>query len=234
MREATLIRARKLSPSVRELTFEAGADHVFVPGHWVTLFVDRAPGTEPLKRQYSIASPPRTDGTFDLAVTLVENGPMSTHLHAMPIGGKIRMLEAQGMFVLAPPTRPILMVATGTGVAPFRSMLLDVHARAPEGPPITLLFGNRTEADLLYRDELEQLAREWPRFTFEPTLSRAHEGWSGRRGWVQTHLDEQIARIGTDVDVYVCGLTKMVKDVRSLCREKLGIDRKRVHIERYD
>jgi ferredoxin-NADP reductase len=231
MRDATLVRARMLSPSVRELTFDPGPDHAFVPGHWVTLYLPQ-PSGEPLKRQYSIASPPRADGTFDLAVTKVENGPMSTHLHALSPGAKMRMLEAQGMFVLEPIARPVVMIATGTGVAPFRSML-ESMPRA-DGPPIVLLFGARTEADVLYGEELGALARTWPRFTFLPTLSRAGDAWSGRRGWVQQHVAEVFAKTGSDVDVYVCGLTKMVKEVRSICRETHGVDRKRVHVERYD
>jgi ferredoxin-NADP reductase len=231
MRYATLLRARMLSPAVRELTFDAGVDHTFVPGHWVTLYLPQASG-DPLKRQYSIASPPRADGTIDLAVTRVEGGPMSTHLHDIQPGAKLHMLEAQGLFVMQPVDRPIVMVATGTGVAPFRSML--EHMPREEGPPITLLFGNRTEADILYRESFESLARSWPRFSFVPTLSRASESWSGRRGYVQAHLAEVLAKTGSGVDMYVCGLTKMVKDVRSIARETHGVDRKHVHIERYD
>ena len=224
MRDAVLVRARSLSPSVRELTLDPGPGHTFVPGHWVTLFIDD------IKRQYSIASAPREDGTFDLAVTRVEAGPMSTFLHAAEVGARIRMLPAQGLFVLEPMTRPILMVATGTGVAPFRAMLEEIAHKAKNPPPITLLFGCRTEEELLYRAQLGNLAN----VSFVPTLSRASDAWTGRRGWVQTHLAELIAPIGTDIDVYVCGLTKMVKEVRRMCREDLGVDRKRVHIERYD
>jgi CDP-4-dehydro-6-deoxyglucose reductase, E3 len=231
MREAVLVRARPLSPSVRELTFDPGPDHQFVPGHWVTFFRDRV-GEEPIKRQYSVASAPRADGTFDLAVTRVEGGPMSTFLHEAEPGARVRMLEAQGMFVLAEPARPILMVATGTGIAPFRAMLQHLAVRAETD--VTLLFGHRTTDDLLYDDELRALAARWPRFRFEPTLSRAGDAWNGRRGYVQAHLPEIVSRIGTNLDVYVCGLTKMVKDVRRICREELGVDRKAVHIERYD
>jgi ferredoxin-NADP reductase len=231
MRDATLVRARMISPSVRELTFDAGDDHTFTPGHWVTLYLPQASG-DPLKRQYSIASPPRKDGTFDLAVTKVEGGPMSTHLHDIQPGAKLRMLEAQGLFVLQPIAKPIVMVATGTGVAPFRSML--EHLPEEKGPSITLLFGARTEADLIYAESFEALARRWPRFTFLPTLSRASEAWQGRRGYVQTHLGEVFAKASADVDMYICGLTKMVKDVRTLARESHGVDRKHVHIERYD
>lgn len=224
MREAVLVRARPLSPVVRELTFDPGPGHHHVPGHWVTLFLDD------MKRQYSVASAPRADGTFDLAVTRVEGGPMSTFLHAAELGTRVRMLPAQGLFVLEPMIRPILMVATGTGIAPFRAMIEAVSEKAPQHPPITLLFGCRTEDDILYREQLSSV----PNITFLPTLSRAAESWTGRRGWVQAHLPEIIGRIGTDIDVYICGLTRMVKEVRRICREELGVERKRVHIERYD
>jgi CDP-4-dehydro-6-deoxyglucose reductase, E3 len=233
MREATLIRARPLSPSVRELTFDPGPGHSHVPGHWVTLFLDR-PGEEAIKRQYSVASAARDDGTFDLAVTRVDGGPMSTFLHEAPLGTRVRMLPAQGLFVLEPMERAVWMVATGTGVAPFRAMLQEIDHKAHEGPSLSLLFGCRTEADLLYRDEFESLAARWPRFFFYPTLSRAPDDWPGRRGWVQGHLPELLVQTGNDVDVYICGLTKMVKEVRRICREDLAVDRKRVHIERYD
>lgn len=224
MRDAVLVRARTLSPSVRELTFDPGPGHTFVPGHWVTLFLDD------IKRQYSVASAPRDDGTFDLAVTRVEGGPMSTFLHAAEVSTRVRMLPAQGLFVLEPMARPLLMVATGTGIAPFRAMIQEVTRKAENHPPITLLFGCRTEEELLYREELSNVRH----VTLLPTLSRGSDAWSGLRGWVQTHLPELVATLGTDIDVYVCGLTKMVKEVRRMCREDLGIDRKRVHIERYD
>jgi ferredoxin-NADP reductase len=218
---------------VRELTFDPGPEHPHVPGHWVTMFLDRE-GEEPIKRQYSVASATREDGTFDLAVTRVEGGPMSTFLHRAEVGAKVSMLHAQGLFVLEPMVRPVVMVATGTGVAPFRAMLQEIEAKSVVAQPIYLLFGCRTEDEILYRDEFESLATRLSYFTFIPTLSRAGDEWPGRRGWVQAHLGDVLAKTTPDVDVYVCGLTKMVKEVRTICREQLGVDRKRVHIERYD
>jgi ferredoxin-NADP reductase len=233
MRDATLVRARMISPKVRELTFDPGPGHHHVPGHWVTLFLDTHT-SEPIKRQYSVASAQRDDGTFDLAVTRVVGGPMSTFLNEAPVGTRMRMLEAQGLFVLEPMVRPILFVATGTGIAPFRAMLQEIEEKANAGASIELLFGCRTEDDLLYGEELAALHARWPRFSFHPTLSRASDDWTGHRGHVQAHLGPSIDRLGKDLDVYVCGLTKMVKEVRRACREDHGIDRKRVHVERYD
>ena len=238
LREARVITGRRLSPVVRELTLDPGEGFSFVAGQWVNLRLPLAPGpptekTEPVVRAYSIASAPRPDGTYDLAVTKVEGGPMSTWLHAVQPGTPVTQSHAQGFFTLDEPRRPILMIATGTGISPIRSMLLSLVA-APPDVPIALLFGNRTEDDILYRDDFEGLARGFRRFTFAPVLSRASASWSGRTGHVQAHLSELLGVLGKDVDAYVCGLNRMVGDVRSLLRKEHGLDRGRVHTERYD
>jgi ferredoxin-NADP reductase len=236
---ATVVRTRMLAPAVRELTFDAGSSLSFVPGQWVNLFVRDVAVGEPLKRSYSIASPRRADATFDLAVTRVEGGPMSARLHAAALGERFEISHAQGFFTLAPPRRNVLLVATGTGVAPFRSMLQDLETRAEaqeEGARVVLLLGARTEGELLYRDEWAALAEAWPAFQFVPTLSRGDEGWLGRRGYVQTHLAEIVAQLGGGeaIDAYACGLQKMVGEVRKTLREVLGVPRDRIHHERYD
>lgn len=236
---AVLLRARALSPSVRELTLDVGEGFPFVPGQWINVY-DRplVGGGEPLKRSYSIASPRRADGTLDLAVTLVPGGPMSERLHALAPGEALSISHAQGFFTLGAPRRSVLLVATGTGVAPFRAMLGDLETRSEaieDGVRFELLFGARTEAELLYRDEWGGLAQAWPGFSYAPSLSRGEHGWAGRRGYVQAHLAERVEALGgaAGVDVYVCGLQKMVGDVRKLLRE-LGVPRERVHHERYD
>ncbi|HTU63117.1 MAG TPA: oxidoreductase, partial [Polyangiales bacterium] len=101
------------------------------------------------------------------------------------------------------------------------------------GPRLTLLFGCRTQADILYCDEIEALTRQHARFRFEPTLSRGEPAWSGRRGYVQTHLEELIPQLGRP-HVYVCGLSNMVNAVRSVLKETLAYNRKQIHTERYD
>jgi ferredoxin-NADP reductase len=236
-RTATLLRSRPLSPGVRELTFDVGDEFQFVPGQWVNLFV-RGEG-EPLKRSYSIASPRRSDGTIDLAITRVVGGPMSTLLHEAAPGDTFEMSHAQGFFTLTPPRRNVLLVATGTGVAPFRAILQDFETRelaSEEDARFLLLFGARTEADLLYREEWAELARAWPGFEFAPSLSRPDAAWGGRSGYVQGHLGEALHSLGGPdrIDAYVCGLQKMVGDVRKQLRDVFGVPRDRIHHERYD
>jgi len=220
---------------VRELTLDPGEGFTFVAGQWTNLRLSQPGSEEPIVRAYSIASPPRSDGTYDIAVTKVEGGPMSTWLHAIEPGASITQSHAQGFFTLQDlePRRPILMIATGTGISPIRSMLLSLESSPPD-VPVALLFGNRTEDDVLYREDFERLARTWPRFTFAPVLSRGPTSWSGRAGHVQAHLPEMIAALGKDTDAYVCGLNRMVSDVRGLLRKEHGLERGRVHTERYD
>jgi CDP-4-dehydro-6-deoxyglucose reductase len=234
MQDATLTAARMLSPTVRELTFATSPSFRFVPGQWISLRLPQ-PGGEELSRAYSISSPPRDDGSFDIAVTLVEHGPGSRALHAAEPGTRFLMSEAQGYFTLNPVERPVLMVGTGTGVAPFRSMLIHASRNVPESRArFVLLFGVRSEDDMLYVSDFQDLAKKWGDFRFEPSLSRPSNGWSGRRGYVQLHLADLVSDLGGDCDVYVCGLNRMIRDVRHVLKEQLGFTRQRIHTERYD
>lgn len=234
MFNATLVAARALSPSVRELTFDPGQGFRFVPGQWVSFRIPQ-PGGEILARAYSIASAPRTDRCFDVAVTRVENGPGSAFLHAIETGASLAMTHAQGFFTLAPVLRPLVFVGTGTGLSPLRSMLLGALGDPSFEPvPTVLLYGVRSEAELLYDAEWRALTARAPWFRYEPTLSRADDSWRGRRGYVQTHLRELVGALGGDADVYVCGLNKMIREVRAVLKEQLGFTRERIHTERYD
>ncbi len=242
--EARLVHARALTPSVRELVLERtdGAPIVFEAGQWVSLVLPHAGGE--LRRAYSIASEPNGTPRFDLAVTRVEDGPGSQLLHTLEPGATLTAIGPQGFFTRPPDRRgPSLLVATGTGMTPFRSMMRAAVA-SRETAPLWLLFGVRREEDLLYRDELEALAASHPNVRVETTLSRPDETWSGRRGYVQAHVKELLDDLGVrgalagadarPAHVYVCGLHRMVGAVRELLRKELNLPRERVHTERYD
>ncbi len=234
--DVRLVRGRPLSPSVRELVFERVDEMplAFEAGQWVSLVLPLAGGE--VRRAYSIASAPDGSG-FELAVTHVENGPGSTYLHRLAPGSILTAVGPQGFF-----TRPLddahpsLFVATGTGVAPFRSMIhAALRSRSPL--PLWLLFGVRHEEDILYRGELEELARGEPRVRLVVTLSQPGPSWQGKRGYVQAHVKElwsELAAEGGTPHAYVCGLQRMVGAVRDILRKELGLERKQVHSERYD
>ena len=135
-----------------------------------------------------------------------------------------------GTFTLRQPLRDSLLIATGTGIAPFRSMLKI--ALQPDSPGFTLLFGVRHESHLLYRQEFAAMEQEFPKFHFWPTLTQPGPDWTGRNGRVQTHLSEAIGE-RKDIDIYLCGLRPMVDDVRQILKG-MGFDRKQIRYEKYD
>jgi CDP-4-dehydro-6-deoxyglucose reductase len=222
-----------MSPSVRGLTFRLldESPFEFQPGQWVSL---ELPVSEAgLIRAYSIASPPRADHTFELAVTHVPDGPSAEYLYGLAPGDRLHITGPFGTFHLREPIdRPIYFVATGTGVAPFRSMIHDLLERRHVRMAMTLIFGVRTPHDILYTADFDGWQRKHDNFTFIPTLSRPPEGWTGAVGYVQQTC-ERILRPWREADIYVCGVRKMVDDVRGRLKE-WGYDRKVVHYERYD
>jgi CDP-4-dehydro-6-deoxyglucose reductase, E3 len=239
--EARLVRARRLSPSVRELTFERvdRTPMAFEPGQWVNVLVPvRIDGATEIKRSYSIASPPDGSPQFDIAVTRVQGGPVSTWLHVAQPGSILPFSGPQGFFTRPATTGPpALMVATGTGITPMRSMVMSAVANAARAP-LWLLLGVRHEEDVLYADEFAALAREHPFIRFEATLSQPRATWEGRRGYVQAHVRELwgmlVAAAREKPHAYVCGLQRMVGSVRDLLRKDMGLPRDQVHSERYD
>ncbi len=241
---ARLVGARRLAPNVRELTFERddAQPMQFVPGQWVNAYLPLPGGAAdpeaPLKRAYSIASAPVDSPRFEIAVTRVQNGPGSAWLHAVEPGVPLKFMGPQGFFTRAPSSAaPSLLIATGTGVTPIRSMVRAALA-AGSRAPMWILLGVRHEEDMLYRDEFEALARAHPNVRFEPTLSQPGAAWSGRRGYVQAHLPELwsgLSASGAELPhAYACGLERMVGSVREMLRKDMGLPRQQVHAERYD
>jgi len=229
------VRSVPLSELTKHLEFEmiGMRSFGFVSGQWLS-FQQVKPDGEELTRAYSIASPPAEDPRFALCLNRVQDGFMSNFLCAMKEGEEIRCQGPFGDFILRPPMRDTIFVATGTGIAPFRSMLhwLLADESRHQGKQLSLLFGSRYEQDIYYHDEFLRLAAQHHNFHYLPTLSRGSSQWQGLRGYVQEHV-ASIAQHRTDMPAYICGLDKMVKANRELLKS-LGWDRKSIHYEKYD
>jgi ferredoxin-NADP reductase len=228
--QARLIESVEIAPEVRHFVFEAPAlkSVEFIPGQFVS-FTDEVKGKK-ITRAYSIASAPADNNRFGLCLNLVKDGIFSPHLFQMKPGDVVEMLPPLGQFILRHPDRDAILIATGTGIAPFRSIL---HAHLDEkSASFTLIFGVRHQHSLMYRTEFEEMAKRFPHFHFRPTLTLPDPSWTGRTGRVQTHLAEAIGD-RRDLDFYLCGLKAMVDDVR-LILKGMGFDRKQIMYEKYD
>jgi ferredoxin-NADP reductase len=232
---ASLIQSTALSAYTRHIEFEVrGIPRLdFVPGQWLSLTASKPDGEE-MTRAYSIASPPSDYARFAFCLNRVADGFMSNHLFKLATGDEITFQGPFGSFILRPPLRDTVFIATGTGIAPFRSMLhwLLADPTRHENKKFWLLFGVREEQDIYYREEFEKLAADHPTFHFLPTLSRGSGDWQGLRGYVQDHLHGVVGD-RPDMHAYICGLEKMVSANRALLKS-LGWDRKQILYEKYD
>jgi ferredoxin-NADP reductase len=226
--KARLLESCEVAPRTRQFTYESDSDLEFTPGQFVSLMVET--GGKTITRAYSIASPP-AGRQFDLCLNLVEDGTLSPYLFGMRPGDEVDFKGPFGVFVFRQPPNDSILVATGTGITPYRAMLQE---RLPldRDRQFTLVFGARYESGLMYRAEFEGLRDRYPNFQFLPTLTRPDPGWAGREGRVHAHVLEELGD-RRDVDVYICGMAEMVNELRGLLKEK-GLDRKRIIAEKYD
>jgi len=154
--QASLARSSHLSEFTSHLEFEVKGVHRlgFVPGQWLSLKASTPDGEE-ITRAYSIASPPSDDARFAFCLNRVQDGFMSNYLCDMREGAEITFQGPFGAFILRPPLRDTVFIATGTGIAPFRSMLhwLLADASRHQDRQFWLLFGVRYEQDIYYREK---------------------------------------------------------------------------------
>lgn len=233
--EARVLKSAPLSEFAKHIELEVKAvPHFgFVPGQWLSVKTTTPDGEE-ITRAYSIASPPSANGRVAFCLNRVQDGFMSNYLCDLSEGEEIAFQGPFGDFTLRPPLRDTVFIATGTGIAPFRSMLhwLLADPERHRDHEFWLLFGARCEEDLYYREEFERLSAEHANFHFLATLSRGGSEWLGLRGYVQEHLRSVVGE-RTDMHAYICGLDKMVKANRELLKS-LGWDRTSIRYEKYD
>ena len=152
-----MLEFRDIAPEVRHFAFEAeGVERLdYEPGQFIS--ISEAAGGKPITRAYSICSAPM-GRQFELCLNRVANGNLTPRLFELRPGDRVAFSGPTGHFVLRQPISDSVLVATGTGIAPFRAMLQDCRVWASDRE-FTLIFGARYEHGLLYREEFEELAR---------------------------------------------------------------------------
>ncbi len=213
--DVTVESYRPLNLTVCEVRFYvAGGGLTFRPGQYMIFHVPNRQDGQVVRRSYSISSPPSERGHFEVCVRAVAGGHASNYVHRLRPGRKLKVEGPYGKFVLDEDSkRDLIMVATGTGMSPIRSMLTHLlHGRSDRR--VRLFFGLRHESDLFYTDLLRGLAAHYPSFEYHLTLSQpAGGGWAGARGRVTDLVERQVsAREAASSEAYLCGSRAMVRD----------------------
>lgn len=231
--ETTLEKIFCLTPTVRtfRVRFEGGKGFPFRPGQFAMVHI---PGQEKVhKKPYSINSAPYETGYLDLCVKFVEGGLATKWFWERKEGEKMTIGGPYGNFLMKEPMDydPIF-IATGTGLAPLRSMIRQGYhdGKFSRDRQITLIFGVRYENEVFYDDEFRTLEREQKNFRFVPTISRPKD-WTGEKGYVQDVLKRLIQK-PVNKQIYVCGLTPMINAVEKTALA-IGFDKKQIHHEKY-
>ncbi|HEY0433694.1 MAG TPA: FAD-binding oxidoreductase [Chitinophagaceae bacterium] len=203
----------------------------FRAGQFVTLDlpIHEKPGKR--LRSYSIASWPNGTNEFELIIVAMEGGAGTRYLfEQIKTGDEITFRGPQGVFVLPEPIeKELFFICTGTGIAPFRSMLHFISEHSVPHKSIYLIFGTRTKANLLYYEEMRHLATIVEDFHYIPTLSR--EEWEGKTGYVH-EIYAGLAREKQAADFMLCGWKDMIDEAKQRLLE-MGYDRKAIHQELY-
>lgn len=203
----------------------------FEPGQFVTLDLPIHDKPNKRWRSYSIASWPDGTNGFELIIVRNEEGPGTRFLfeEAEP-GMHIPCRGPQGHFTL-PETldKDLFLICTGTGIAPFRSMVHHILRNGIPHQHIHLVFGTRYVRDLLYYDELRKLSSDYPAFGFHPVLSR--EPWDGAQGYVHG-VYEKLAESRQPAAFYLCGWKDMIKQAKEHILS-MGYDKSAIHQEIY-
>lgn len=186
-------------------------------------------------RSYSIASAPSDDNIFELCIVLKEDGLGTPHLwEHIKVGSIIKTAGPLGKFTLPEQIdTDICFIATGTGIAPLRSMLFDILNKNMEHHNIYMVFGNRMQKDVVYFEEMKKLTELYPKFNFIPVLSREQSHtWDGVHGYVH-QVYEELFDDNRPALFYICGWKNMLNETRERLKAK-GYGKAEIKFESYD
>ncbi|MGA9663383.1 MAG: benzoate 1,2-dioxygenase electron transfer component BenC [Pseudomonas alloputida] len=225
--EAAISDVRQLSVSTIALSIkgEALSRLAFLPGQYVNL---KVPGSEQ-SRAYSFSSLQK-DGEVSFLIRNVPGGLMSSFLtNLAKAGDSLSLAGPLGSFYLRPIQRPLLLLAGGTGLAPFTAMLEKIAEQGSEHP-LHLIYGVTNDFDLVELDRLQALAARIPNFTYSACVANPDSQYP-QKGYVTQHIEPRHLNDG-DVDVYLCGPPPMVEAVSQYVREQ-GITPANFYFEKF-
>ena len=222
----TLKETLTLSPNVKHFTFSCNCSPAFtyLPGQFITIHFEHQ--NKNLNRSYSIANIPTQNNLIEIAAGYVENGPGSDLLFNLKPGDSLQASGPYGRLTLKDEPYPLryILIATSTGITPYRSMIAELTRRMENNPNlhIIILQGIQKRCDILYPDEWAALTKKYSQATFYACLSREDKSELNTNeyaGHVQTVFPDLQLNPEND-HVYLCGNPAMIDDAFLLLKEK--------------
>lgn len=218
-----LIEKKYLTEDTIFFSFKAPEGFSFQAGQYILFKAVRE--NEFKWRAYSILNPPSKKGFIDLCVKIIPQGFASGFFEKLSVGQEVEMKGPLGEFLFEKSEKNHYFICVGTGVVPFYSMIQEFLHQFPR-KNFTLLWGLKYRKDLFFQEELQRMTRQYPHFTYMPTLTR--EEWDGKMGRVQRHLEEDLQQ----KMFYLCGLKEFVLGTVELLKKR-GVPENKIKFERY-
>ncbi len=228
----TIVSIKQVTPAVKALKLDLGRrPFSFLPGQWVDCYL--TPDGHGDVAGFSMTSSPLTEGTIDLAVKLVGDNAVTHHLHHRARVGDVIYVEGGSgdFFYRREMGDSLVLIGGGIGITPLISILRYVDEAAP-GVRVSLFYSASTPSELLFRDELSELATRNSAITCLLTVTRnTDEPWDGAVGRIDAGT---LTQAGLDLGAlfYVCGPPPMIRDVLSMLRD-LGVPDSHVKYEQW-
>ncbi len=215
------------TPTVKLFQFPLGTLE-YEPGQYITLLIGS--GDSMISRSYSLIP----HKTFNEVCIKMINGKMTSQLNELKKGAKLKFMGPFGNLSLKSIEKDLVFVATGTGIAPLRAMIDQAFNKGIK-KKVHLIFGERSEEEIIYRKYFEGLEKKYKNFKYTIVLSRPSEKWKGEKGHVEIFLKKEYEKTKTPnkkKQLYLCGILEMVEDVKSLAL-KLGFEEENIFYEKY-
>ena len=232
---AVVCAVTPLTHDIRRLRFELIDPETipFVPGAYVQLQTPVYEGSPAsVYRAYSLAGDPRDQRHLELIIRRVPKGICTTWVFdLLKVGDMVTFNGPHGEFRLMDTPAEMIFIAGGSGMAPFRSILMEMrHTRNPRRT--RYFFGAVTRRDLFYLEEMQEFERELPDFRFIPALSKPapDDAWTGELGLI-TDVVGRHAADGADQEAYLCGSPGMIDACIKVLTGK-GMTADKVHFDK--
>lgn len=235
--EATLIKIQEESPTTKRFWLKLEEEEnpfTFRAGQFITFDLPIGETRLDRWRSYSIANAPDGSNILELCIVKLEGGRASKYFFEdIELDQNFRFKGPGGIFTLpAIIKNDLVFICTGTGIAPFRSMIIDLVNKEEPLPNIHLIFGTRQATGILYRQELEQLAQTHPSFKYSIALSR-EDAKGTYRGYVHQIYEQTYTKTDKNTTFYLCGWSNMVDEAKKNLTEKIGFEEEQVVAELY-
>lgn len=242
--QSKLIKKTNIAPHIYHLECSRpdNPEWDFTAGQYMIFHVPQADG-HPIRRLYSIASPPNKKESIDFIIEIIPGGVGSMYVEKLKEGEVITLQGPAGMFIHRTTSRPSIYLATGTGIAPMYSMIHDFLSKK-ELQPLYLFWGLKTCEDLYLQDELTALAKSYSNFYLRTCFSRIENMSEVKEeiiaytelGRVTLGLEKLLASNNTkvpDYDYYLCGSKHVVEALREYLQEA-EVPKEQVFFEKFN